>query len=367
MRKIRIRNPFKNRTPVLRYRARQNILITLLSFAFSVSATRLFLELTGYPQLGGGELHIAHVLWGGLFLFVAALLPILYANEWAHSLSALIAGLGVGLFIDEVGKFITSTNDYFYPSAAPIVYVFFLLTALLGSQVRNHRPRNARSKMYAVLERFTEVLDRDLSTTEREELVQSLGEIRDSKKDHDLSTLAESLRSYLEKEQSKAVTEIPNFLDRIRGWLLKIEDKFFSRKKVRFWLVLGFFAWGIWAMVSPFLFYHLVNDPAQLQLFVNQLMTNNLVRNASGLTWFEARVVMEGGLGLFALLSAGLILFKAEKAGVWMGVTSLLITLTIVNLLVFYFDQFSTIILASLQFVLLVLSLRYRQRFLSKS
>jgi hypothetical protein len=366
MAKIRIRNPFKNRTPVLRFRARLNILITLLSFAFSVSATRLFLEITGYPQLGGGELHIAHVLWGGLFLFTAALLPILYANEWVHSLSALIAGLGVGLFIDEVGKFITSTNDYFYPTAAPIIYVFFLLTALLGSQVRLQRPKTARAKMYEILERFTEVLDRDLSTTEREELIHSLDEIGDSKKDRDLSTLAEGLKTYLIHEQKNTVTEVPNFLDRIRGGLLGFEERVLSRKQMRFWMSFGFFAWGLWAMVSPFLYFNLTRDPSQLQVFIDQLMTNNLVRNASGLNWFEARVLMEGTLGIFALISAGLIVFKSERVGVWVGLTSLLVNLTVVNLLVFYFDQFSTIVLASFQFVLMILCLRYRQRFLPK-
>ena len=130
------RNPYQDRSPVLRFRAGQNVLITLLAFAFSVSATRLFLELTGYPQLGGGNLHIAHVLWGGLFLFIATLIPIIFINEWSASLSALLAGLGVGLFIDEVGKFITSNNDYFFPSAAPIVYVFCFASAFEPSQKR---------------------------------------------------------------------------------------------------------------------------------------------------------------------------------------------------------------------------------------
>ena len=51
------------RRPVRRPGAEQFLLVMLLSFALSVSLTRLFLELTGYPQLGGGDLHIAHLLW----------------------------------------------------------------------------------------------------------------------------------------------------------------------------------------------------------------------------------------------------------------------------------------------------------------
>jgi hypothetical protein len=54
----------------------------------------LFLELTGYPQLGNSELHIAHVLLGGLFLFIASILPLLIANRWVFSVTAVLAGLG---------------------------------------------------------------------------------------------------------------------------------------------------------------------------------------------------------------------------------------------------------------------------------
>src|SRR5258706_13557795 len=116
---------------VQRDSAERYLSVVLLSFAASVSLTRLFLSLTGYPQIGGGELHIAHALWGGLLLFIAALLPLIIANRWVFGTSAALAGIGVGLFIDEVGKFITQRSDYFYPAAAPIVYTFFLLTILL--------------------------------------------------------------------------------------------------------------------------------------------------------------------------------------------------------------------------------------------
>ena len=86
------------RRPVRRLHAAQYLLLMLLSFGFSLAGTRLFLYLTGYPQIGGGQLHVAHVLWGGLLLFIAVLLLLTIANRWAFWLSALLAGAGVGLF-----------------------------------------------------------------------------------------------------------------------------------------------------------------------------------------------------------------------------------------------------------------------------
>jgi len=86
------------------------VLLSLVAFAITVIATRVYLELAGYPQLGNSVLHIAHALWGGLLLFAAVLLPLAFANRWVLQASALLGGMGIGLFIDEVGKFITKRH-----------------------------------------------------------------------------------------------------------------------------------------------------------------------------------------------------------------------------------------------------------------
>lgn len=88
------------RKPIKREGSGQYLVFVLVSFALSVSMTRLFLSLSGYPQVGSGELHIAHVLWGGLLLFLATLLPLLISNRRAYKATAILAGIGTGLFID---------------------------------------------------------------------------------------------------------------------------------------------------------------------------------------------------------------------------------------------------------------------------
>ncbi|HEU4909139.1 MAG TPA: hypothetical protein VFT17_09755, partial [Propionibacteriaceae bacterium] len=108
-------------------RSSQLMVIVLVSCALTVALTRLFLVLTGYPQIGNSTFHLAHALWGGLALFLAGILAVVVHNRGAAVIIALLTGVGFGLFVDEVGKFITQKNDYFFPLAAPIVYACLLL------------------------------------------------------------------------------------------------------------------------------------------------------------------------------------------------------------------------------------------------
>ena len=150
------------------------MLISLLSSVATVTFVRSFLALTGYPQIGSSTLHIAHVLWGGLILYVAAILPLIYLNPRLHMVGAILSGVGVGLFIDEVGKFITRQYDYFFPAAAPIMYVFFLLLVILVIMIRRPAPVDGRAELVQSLEVVREQLYRPLDQVERAHIEQDL-------------------------------------------------------------------------------------------------------------------------------------------------------------------------------------------------
>ena len=356
----------ENRSPIFQNRVNEYLLITLISFAASVSLTRLFLELTGYPQLGGGELHIAHVLWGGLFLFIGSLLPLIFSNRWALDLSALFSGIGIGLFIDEVGKFITQTNDYFYPSAAPIIYAFFLLTALLYVRLRRPKKKDARIHMYHAFQGLEELLDNDLSIKEHRRILQNLDATIENSDDEQLTKLAEVLTEYLKDRESYLVPHKPGVWEK---WYLKIrvfEAKWFGKKRLRMILVVALIGWGVFAVLEPLAILRIFDNPDALEIIIDNLISKNLVRNQSGLNWFQAKIGLKGTLGIFSIISGLFIMFRKENLGVNIGIATMLIMMGIANLILFYFDQFVTIINAFLQFLIFMSLIRYRTRFLKK-
>src|SRR6266568_7898895 len=96
------------------------------------------LALSGFPQVGGGGLHIAHMLWGGLLMLVSLLLLLGFIGRRTLHMAALVSGIGFGTFIDELGKFITSDNDYFFRPAIAVVYVIFVLLFLALRTLEAH-------------------------------------------------------------------------------------------------------------------------------------------------------------------------------------------------------------------------------------
>ncbi|HUW13649.1 MAG TPA: hypothetical protein VM537_28255, partial [Anaerolineae bacterium] len=203
----------KVRSPVRRDQAESYLLTSLVAFGATVIVTRAFLELTGYPQIGNSVLHIAHALWGGLLLFVAAFLPLALANRWALKGSALLGGIGIGLFIDEVGKFITQANDYFFPPALSIIYGFFLLTVFAYFHIRRLQMEHPRQALYHAFEGLQDALDSDLDTDEADRIEAQLALAKQSDR-HEIAALADAISDYLQEERHHLVAAEPSLWKR---------------------------------------------------------------------------------------------------------------------------------------------------------
>ncbi|WP_129336166.1 hypothetical protein [Cellulomonas endophytica] len=150
----------------------------------TVMVTRLVLAALGWPRLGGDGLHVAHVLWGGLLLAVAFLALLSFAGPTARPLGAVIGGIGFGLFVDEIGKFVTSDNDYFYRPAAALIYGTVVLLVLLADALHGRRPHDPAEHLAAAADRAVAGLVGGFTPHARREaygLLDHAGDVRGSR------------------------------------------------------------------------------------------------------------------------------------------------------------------------------------------
>ncbi|HXV27567.1 MAG TPA: hypothetical protein VD913_01240, partial [bacterium] len=104
----------------------------LIAAITTILLIRLFLKMTGYPQLGNAAgLHIAHMLWGGLLMMAAIVIAFSFVGRWPLQWVALLGGIGFGAFIDELGKFLTHDNNYFFQPTVALIYFIFVLIFLI--------------------------------------------------------------------------------------------------------------------------------------------------------------------------------------------------------------------------------------------
>ena len=360
-------NIFANRIrrPVERDGAAYYVFLTLVSFALTVVVVRLFLQLTGYPQLGGKTLHIAHLLWGGLLLFLGALGMLVFANRWVYRVGAVLSGVGVGLFIDEVGKFITRTNDYFYPPAAPIIYTFFLLVVLLYLRLRRHKLRDARSELYRVFDSLEEVLEHDLDELEQAQLETRLKFVIERAEYPEQEHLARELLHFIRSENVKLVARRPDWkecaLQKLKEW----DQRWITKRRLKAVLVGGLGALGLWSsqeFIKALLAAFSLMGP---EVLPRKLMLAGQLSGGQGLEWLQTTISMQAGCGLVLLIGTVLFVLNHDIRAVRVSFIGLLLFLTMTNLLEFYFDQFSTIGPALTQLTLLLLLIHHRQRFIS--
>ncbi len=346
---------------IRREQAENYLLILMLSFAFSVSGTRFFLHLTNYPIIGGGELHFAHVLWGGLILFASSLLPLIFSNRWMYKIAAAGSGFGIGLFIDEVGKFITRTNDYFYPAAAPVIYGFFLLVVLIYIRTKKPVSKDARSLLYHTFEDLQEVLDNDLSENEKKKMEFRLDEVIKTSDRPDITRLAQSLEVFLRHEDLYLAPEVPP------AWFIRFKEKsarWISPFYAQSILVGGLLAWSIWVLADSYrILSKFQNSPVLIEI-LKPLIAGNYIRGNFSLDLYIILIGLQAATGLFLFFCATLLFFRFRPLLSKLlncVYFLLLISLTILTPLLFYFDQFSSIIPALVQFLLLLICIKYNR------
>ena len=143
----------------------------------AVLAIRFLLRITGYPTLGGARFHIAHMLWGGLLMAMALLLCLSYLGNRTRLWAALVGGIGFGTFIDEIGKFLTRDNDYFYQPSIALIYITFVLIYLAFRDLQMGRGIGREEYLVNAIHDLEEAVIHGLPPEERDRALRYLNAI----------------------------------------------------------------------------------------------------------------------------------------------------------------------------------------------
>jgi len=316
----------------------------LVTAAFSVLGIRFFLALTGYPSLCTGNLHIAHVLLGGVLMMMALVISLGFINKSSYYLVAVIGGFGFGAFIDELGKFITGDNNYFYQPTVSLIYVVFILLYLVIENFVNKPRLTEQEKLINALELAKEVVLEDLDHLERRRALDLLKECSHS------NPVTKALRELLYATDSVHVPK-PDFYTatkyRIRRLYRKLVQKsWFVKAMIAFFILQSLFALGL----GFFLLYAKLRWQVDLHTIFPTL------------TFFDLAGLASATLAAALVIAAGMKMRSSRLKAYQLFKQAVLVQIFLVQVFLFYKAQFLAILgLAGNICVLLVLQYMIRQ------
>ncbi|WFR72687.1 hypothetical protein P9209_01620 [Prescottella defluvii] len=215
--------PSSRRQPRLLRDAQAGVLVEafVVIGILTILVTRAYLHATGYPQIGGATLHIAHALWGGLGMVAALVVVFSFLGDLPRIVAVVAGGIGFGLFLDEVGKFVTQSNDYFFQPAVAIMYVVVVALLLLNRWLNDARQQTTAEALVNAASTAAEGLIHGLTAPRRAEAHRQLRRAADAGVEPAAIACVEEL---LNRCEPRSVGRSDALLARLRGPLPHVLD-----------------------------------------------------------------------------------------------------------------------------------------------
>ncbi|HWP91023.1 MAG TPA: hypothetical protein VNN20_02335 [Thermodesulfobacteriota bacterium] len=324
----------------------ENFLVSAVS---AILVIRLFLKLTGYPQISNSTLHIAHLLWGGLLMLVSIIILLSFLSRGAEHLASILGGIGFGTFIDEVGKFVTQDNNYFFQPAVAIMYVTFILIIIAIRSIEAGRNYSTTEYLMNALREMEEVVLHDMDEEGRKRALSYL-----DKSDKD-NPLVAALRNIL-PQTHLIPTSKPGFYARMK---LSFQNFYYKIVKLRAFSI-GIIVFFLVQMIISLayavvlVFFLGLGWDKILDVKVFDHIANR-VDNLSFVDWAELLSSLLSGvfvfIGVFNIHRSRLFAFQMFER-------SILVTIFLTQVFIFYKEQFAA--LTGLFFnILILIAVRY--------
>lgn len=220
----------------------------LVSAIVSVFLIRIFLAVTDYPMLGGGSYHIAHMLWGGFFMVAALIILFSFLSQRAAYVASVLGGIGFGAFIDELGKFVTSDNNYFFQPTIALIYIIFVLLFLISRFIPRYQEISQREYLVNAIEMIKESAIDDFDIEEERRAEEYL-----SKCDQN-NPIVRALTKLL-ANMEVVPSPRPGPITRLRKQLRKIYYRVASSGRILNSIIIFLAAQTVWTFVNSVLFF----------------------------------------------------------------------------------------------------------------
>ena len=135
---------------------------------------------------------------------------------------------------------------------------------------------------------------------------------------------------------------------------------------MRIFIAISLIGLAVWIALTP-LSLILQNTPLNTISAVSAIVDENILQQVDNPLMLYALVIADVIIGGILILAAVIILIGKDRIGTFLALISSLILISIVNLFVFYYDQFSSIAIATVEFLILFIVIRYRIRFIRKT
>lgn len=311
----------------------------------SILSIRLFLHLTGYPQLGNSTLHIAHMLWGGLLMLVAIIMLFSFIGKRVEIWAAILGGIGFGMFIDEVGKFVTSDNDYFFEPSISIMYMVFVLIILSMHMIRTGWTYTEKEYLVNALKGLEELALQDLDQDEKEIVIKYL-----DKSDPD-NLLTRSVREIIGNSKLVPQSE-PGLYLRLKKSLKNFYSKVVSYKYFKSSIVIFFVGQLLFTLVYIVVFTFFIG--LGWDSLLNVKLLDKVAERTLNLTFIDKAQIFSSLLsGVFVLLGV-YYLTKSRLTSYQMFERSVLVSILLTYVFIFYKEQFAALAGLSVNILILI-------------
>jgi hypothetical protein len=329
-------------------RAARNADLGLLHETFFICAVttilciRTQLWLTNYPQLGGHGLHIAHLLYGGALMVTALAFVLTLLGRRVRWVGAVIGGIGFGFFIDELGKFITADNNYFFRPAAGLIYLIFISLFLASRAYQRRRGLTEDERVRNAFELVAEA---------------SVGPWRASSRAHALSLLGEvdadhPLREPLLRMSAgidAAPDPKPAFWTR---WADGIARRYQAATERRWFGPLVITVFVLWAVISLLAIFALVLPVGFQEGAAQGASRSDEIAHLSFLNWASLVSSTASAVLVFLGLSE---LVRGERARAYAWLTrALLVSIFVTRVFSFVESQFGAVFGLGIDILLLI-------------